>query len=63
MSSESSNFTFVVNVAQFLFGHAESEVSFHLTRAESQAATMVGVYQGFDIGLFVNPVKLMWWLT
>ena len=42
----------MVNVAHYLFGHAESEVSFHLTRAESQAATMVGVHQGFDIGLF-----------
>ena len=49
----------MVNVANFLFGHAESEVSFHLTKAESQAAMMVGVPQGFDIGLFVNLARLM----
>ena len=42
----------MVNVENFLFGHAESEISFHLTNAESQAAMMVGVFQGFDIGLF-----------
>ena len=53
----------MVNVASYLFVHAESKVSFELTRAESQAATMVGVPQGFDIGIFVNPARLMWWLT
>jgi hypothetical protein len=34
------------------FGHTKSKVWFHLTRAESQAAMMVGIPQGFDIGLF-----------
>ena len=53
----------MVNVVHLLFRLAESEVSFHLTRAESQAAMMVGVHQGFDIGLFVNPARLMWWST
>ena len=43
--------------------HDESEASLHLTRAESQAATMVGVPQGFDIGPFVNSARLMLWLT
>ena len=38
-------------------------ISFHLTRAETQAETMVGVLQGFDIGLFANPARLMLWLT
>jgi hypothetical protein len=33
------------------------------TRAESQAAMIVGVPQGFDIGLFENPAMLMLWLT
>jgi hypothetical protein len=36
----------------FPFGHTKSEAWFHLTRAESQAAIMVSVPQGFDIGLF-----------
>ena len=53
----------MVNVANFLFGHAESEVSFHLTKAESQAAMMVGVLQGFDIGFFVNLARLLKWLA
>ena len=53
----------MVNIAHFLLGHAESEVLFHQIRAESQATTMVGVHQGFDIDLSVNPAKLMWWLT
>ena len=50
-------------VANFLFGRAESEVSSHLTRAESQAAKMVGVLKVIDLGLFENPVRLMLWLT
>jgi hypothetical protein len=33
------------------------------TRAESQAAMMVGVPQGFDIGLFENLAMLMLGLT
>jgi hypothetical protein len=36
----------------FLFRNTKFEVWFHLTRAESQAVMMVGVPQGFDIGLF-----------
>jgi hypothetical protein len=36
----------------FPFRHTKSAVWFHLTRAESQAAMMVGIPQGFDIGLF-----------
>ena len=53
----------MVTVANFLFRHAESEVSLHLTKSESQAEMMVGVPQGVDIGLFVNPARLMLWLT
>jgi hypothetical protein len=41
----------------FPFGHTKSEVWFHLTRAESQAAMMVSVPQSFDIGLFVNSAS------
>ena len=37
----------MVIIVNFIFGQAESEVSFHQTLAESQAATMVGVSQGF----------------
>jgi hypothetical protein len=47
----------------FPFGHNKSEVWSHLTRAESQAAMMVSVPQGFDIGLFENSAMLMLWLT
>jgi hypothetical protein len=47
----------------FPFGHTKSEVWLHLTRAESQAAMMVCVPQGFDIGLCENPALLMLWLT
>ena len=45
------------------FTHMESEVSVHLTESESQAEMMVGVLQSFDIGPFVNPARLMLWLT
>jgi hypothetical protein len=41
----------------FPFRHTESEVWFHLTRAESQATMIVSVPQGFDIGLFVNSAS------
>jgi hypothetical protein len=47
----------------YLFRHTKSVVWFHLTRAESQAAMMVGILQGFDIGLFENSAMLMLWLT
>jgi hypothetical protein len=40
----------------YLFGHTKFAVWFHLTRAESQAAMMVGILQGFDIGL----VEIRW---
>jgi hypothetical protein len=46
----------------YLFRHTKYEVWFHQTRAESQAATMVGVPQVFDIGLCENPAMLMLWL-
>jgi hypothetical protein len=36
----------------YLFIHTKSAVWFHLTRAESQAAMMVGIPEGFDTGLF-----------
>ena len=49
----------MVNVAHFLFGHAESKVSFHLPKSESQEDMMVGVPQGFDIGRFANQARLM----
>jgi hypothetical protein len=49
--------------ANYLFGHTESVVWFHLTRAKSQAEMMVCVPQGFDIGLCENPAMLMLWLT
>ena len=42
-----------------IFGHAESEVSFHVTKPESQAAMMVDVPQAYDLGLFENPARLM----
>jgi hypothetical protein len=47
----------------YLLRHTKSAVWFHLTRAESQATMMVGILQGFDIGLFENPAMLMLWLT
>jgi hypothetical protein len=36
----------------YLFRYTKSKVWFHLTRAESQAAMIVGVPRDFDIGLF-----------
>jgi hypothetical protein len=42
--------------------NTKSEVWFHLTRAESQAAMMVGVPQGFDRSLW-NSARLKMWLT
>ena len=39
----------MVVVANLLFRHVKSTVSFHLTKAESQAATMVGVPQGYTL--------------
>ena len=53
----------MVSVANYPFRHAKSEISYHLTKSESQADTTVGVLQGFDIGLFANPARLMQWLT
>jgi len=53
----------LVTVAEFLLGYVESEVSLHLTKYESQVEMMVGVPQGFDIGLLVNLARLMLWLT
>jgi hypothetical protein len=50
------------NRRNYLFRHTKSVVCFHLTRAESQAAMMVGVPQDFDIGLS-NLERLMLWLT
>jgi hypothetical protein len=47
----------------YLFRHTKYEVWFHQTRAESQAAAMVGVPQDFDIGLCENPAMLMLLLT
>jgi hypothetical protein len=47
----------------YLFRHTKSTVWFHLSRAESQAAMMVGVPQGFHIGLLVTPTRLILWLT
>jgi hypothetical protein len=49
--------------SNFPFGHTKSKAWFHLTRAESQAAMMVSLPQGFDIGLFENSAILMLWLT
>jgi hypothetical protein len=46
-------------VANFLFIPDESKASLHLTKSESQAEMMVGVRQGFDIGLSENLARLM----
>jgi hypothetical protein len=47
----------------YLLRHTKSAVWLHLTRAEPQATMMVGILQGFDIGLFENPAMLMLWWT
>ena len=52
ISWESIHLTSQVIVEHLPLKHVDSEASLHLTRAESQAATMVGVPQGFDIGPF-----------
>jgi hypothetical protein len=63
ISWESSNAIPMASVETFPFEYTKSKVWFHLTRAESQAAMMVCVPQGFDIGLCENPAQLMLWLT
>ena len=45
MPLESSNYTLVVSVANYLFRHAESEVSYQLTKSKSQADMTVGVFK------------------
>ena len=37
----------MVTIANLMFRPVESEVTFHLTKAECQAAMMVGVPQGY----------------
>jgi hypothetical protein len=54
ISWESSNAIPMASIETFYSEYTKSEVWFHLTKAESQAAMMVCVPQGFDIGLFVN---------
>ena len=53
----------MVVVVHLLIRHVKSTISFHLAKAESQAATMVGVPQGYTLGLGANPAGLMLWLT
>ena len=58
ISWESIHLASVVFLVNFPFEHSESGLSSQLTRAESQAATMVGVPQGFWHRSLCNSGKI-----